>query len=131
MKIASIVFISILLVSCSTLTGDKRLTTLRTTLNAYQTDMRWGNWDALFANFSPEVSVSKQQVAQLANVQIVGYEVHQPLVFIQEKQMIQVVEIQYVLHDEQRLHSVFDRQEWHYDAAKHIWRLYSPFPEFR
>jgi len=42
----------------------------------------------------------------------------------------QLVRIQYVHEDEQRLRSVSDRQLWRYDTASGGWRLASGIPLF-
>jgi hypothetical protein len=109
--------------------GSKKETALDATLSTYQTAMRWGRWDALlgFRN----AKAPPPPALPFDNIRVTAYEVRQPPVHISEDQVLQVIEIQYVLNDEQRLHKVFDKQEWRYDADANQWSLYSPFPGLR
>jgi len=129
MKTAPILLSILLLSGCSSLMGSKKETALDATLSTYQTAMRWGHWETLWSYRNAKAPAPP--ALPFDNIRVTAYEVRQPPVPIREDRVLQVVEIQYVLGDEQRLHKVFDKQEWRYDADANLWSLYSPFPELR
>jgi hypothetical protein len=129
MKIVPILLIALVLHGCTSFGDDKKATTLDSTLFAYQTAMRWGQWEALF-NYR-NVKAPPPPALPFNNIRVTAYEIRQPPVPVQEDQVLQVVEIQYVLTDEQRVHTALDKQDWRYDADARLWSLYSPFPELR
>ena len=117
------------LTACKSIQERKKETALDSTLYSYHTAMRWGRWDTLLSyrgTKAPEVPE-----VDLDNIRVTGYEVRQPPVPTSEETVFQVVEIQYVLRDSQRLRKLFDEQEWRFDAETRQWRLFSPFPDFR
>lgn len=129
MKTALIIVFALLVSGCSTLFGDRKEKSLDATLSAYQTAMRWGRWETLGSY--RHAKAPPLPALPFDNIRVTAYEVRQPPVSTREDRVLQVVEIQYVLGDEQRLHKTFDKQEWRYDADSNVWSLWSPFPELR
>ncbi len=128
MKTIAIILLSGLLLGCS-VTQDRKATALESGLYLYQDAMRWGRWNIVFSSYSKKIA--PDTIASLKYVRVTGYTVQQPPILITENKVIQVVEIQYVHKDVQRLYSILDQQEWHYDATKNIWLLHSHFPKFQ
>lgn len=126
MRYLSILFLTILIVAC---TGDKRETSSHITLYQYQTAMRWGQWDLAFSSRSKEAP--PVPTLSLDTIRVTAYEVLQPPILVAENQILQVVEIQYVRTDVQRVRKIVDKQDWRYDGEKNVWLLYSPFPDFK
>jgi hypothetical protein len=128
-KIALALLAAVLLGGCSSLPGNKKDNALETTLSEYQSAMRWGYWSTLMGyrgDKAPPVPA-----LDFDNIRITGYEVRQPPVSVRDDTVLQVAEIQYVLTDQQRVHKVFDKQEWRYSEKTGQWRLFSSFPELR
>ncbi len=65
------------------------------------------------------------------NIRVTGYEIRQPPLPVDEAKVLQVVEIDYVLEDSQRLRKLSEQQEWRHDPESKQWQVFSPFPEFR
>lgn len=126
--ITAIVLTTPLLVGCSELMESKLDTTLETTLSAYHTAMRWGD-GATLVNYHRQGD-KQASTEPLAGVRVLSYEVRRPPIFVSELRVMQVVEIQYVVNDTQRVRSILDHQEWHYQPDKNIWQLHSPWPSF-
>ena len=124
------VLLALSVAGCSSLPGNKRERALEGTLSDYQSAMRWGYWSALFGMRGDKAPPVPEDL-NLDNVRITGYELRQPPVATREDLVLQVVEIQYVLTDQQRVRKVFDKQEWRYDEENTQWRLFSPFPDLR
>ncbi len=114
---------------CFSLSERTKENALENTLSKYRIAMRWGRWDtlmgfrALKAPAMPDLNFD--------NIRITAYEVRQPPVPVGEQEVAQVVEIQYVLNDQQRLRKLYDKQEWRHDEETRQWTLYSVFPEFK
>jgi uncharacterized protein YceK len=113
-KIALALLVVALLGGCSSLLGNKKESALEATLSEYQSAMRWGYWSTLMGyrgDKAPPVPA-----LNFDNIRVT---------------VLQVAEIQYVLSDQQRVHRVFDKQEWRYNEKTGQWRLFSSFPELR
>lgn len=125
----ALLLIALALVGCETLQERKKESALNATLYSYHTAMRWGHWETLFSYRdakSPEVPE-----LDLDNIRVTSYEVRQPPVEVKEGTVMQVVEIQYVLTDRQRLKKLLDKQEWRHEKETKLWRIHSPFPDFK
>jgi hypothetical protein len=107
----------------------KKEIVLDDTLSKYRTAMRWGRWDTCLSFRDLKAPAVPEQ--DLDNIQVTSYEIRQPPVSTEEDSVLQVVEIQYVLRDRQRLRKVYDKQDWRFDVEQKVWRLHSPFPEFQ
>jgi hypothetical protein len=114
---------------CMSLEERKKDAALDTTLSHYRTAMRWGHWDTLFSY--RDASAPQAPDIKTENIRVTAYEIRQPPVPISDEQVSQVVEIQYVVEDQQRLRKVLDKQDWRHDKENNQWRLHSAFPDFR
>jgi hypothetical protein len=114
---------------CSSFAERKKASALEMTLSSYRTAMRWGQWDSVIGYRSPEAPAVPE--LDLDNIRVTAYEIRQPPVPVKDDTVSQVVEIRYVLTDEQRVRKLYDKQEWRHDPEANQWSLYSPFPDFR
>ena len=117
------------LAGCSTIQNRKKGIALDHTLANYRTAMRWGHWESLLSFRDPKAPELPE--LDLDNIRVSGYEIRQPPVEIEENKVIQVVQIQYVLRDQQRVRKLREKQEWRFDPENKRWTLFSPFPDFR
>jgi hypothetical protein len=102
---------------------------LEATLSGYASALRWGYYESAFSVRDPECAV--EPVPDMRSVRLTGYEVTQPPVMTDEATAVQVVRIDYVLEDEQRVRTLLDQQRWRYDEEKKTWWLTTPLPRFR
>lgn len=124
-----LLFLLLSLVGCASYQEKKKGIVLDDTLSKYHTAMRWGRWDSCLS--FRDLKAPAVPELDLDNIQVTSYEIRQPPVSTKEDTVLQVVEIQYVLRDQQRLRKVYEKQEWRFDAEQKVWRLHSPFPEFQ
>jgi hypothetical protein len=118
-----------LLSGCGSLEEKKKDAALDTTLSNYSTAMRWGRWETLFSYRDPTAPEAPD--IDTDNIRVTAYEIRQPPVPISDEQVSQVIEIQYVIEDEQRLRKLLDKQDWRHDKETKQWRLHSAFPDFK
>jgi hypothetical protein len=118
-----------LLVGCAGYQQSKKESALNSTLSSYQTAMRWGHWETLVSYRGAKAPAVPE--FDFDNIRVTSYEIRQPPVSTDENTAHQVVQIGYVLNDQQRLRKLYDRQEWRYDPEAKQWRVFSPFPDFR
>lgn len=113
---------------CGTIEKDKKANALEAALSTYAEAIRWGYFETAYSYVHPD---ERGEIPNnLANVRVTGYEVLQAPLMTDEDSTEQVVRIEYVHRDVQRLRSLSDRQLWRYDKAKNSWWLHSGFPEF-
>jgi len=116
-------------VGCARVAENRKARLLESAVEGYRQALRWGDYDAALGFVSPEARADVD-LAPLANVRVVRYDVARPLVMVATDRAEQVVHIGYVRLDRQRLETLTDRQEWRYDAARAAWWLHSALPGF-
>ncbi len=117
------------LAGCVGFSERKKEMALESTLSQYRTAMRWGHWQTLAGMRGPKAAAMPD--IDLDNIRVTGYEIRQPPLPVDETKVLQVVEVDYVLKDSQRLRKLSDQQEWRHDPESKQWQIVSPFPEFR
>ncbi|WP_089729886.1 hypothetical protein [Candidatus Thiosymbion oneisti] len=101
---------------------------LEATLATYGEAMRWGYFQTVYGYVHPD---RRRKIPQhIDNLRIIGYEVLEPPRMHDEESAEQLVRIEYVHEDVQRLRAVLDRQLWRYDKASGGWWLESGIPSF-
>lgn len=126
-KLLLIVLI-VALSGCMSLAERKKEGALDAALSSYRTAMRWGHWETLLSYRHKDAPTLPS--LDLENIRVTSYEVRQPPVPVKEDTVHQVVEIQYVMVDEQRLRKLLDNQKWLHDKESNQWRVMSDFPAF-
>ncbi len=115
---------------CARLKDDKIAMRLESATTSYRQSIRWGYWEAA-AGFVYPSKQAEIDLNGLDNVRVTGYEVVQPPVIAEDISAGQLVRIEYVLRDRQRLESLVDRQEWRFEEDTKAWWLHSGLPKFK
>jgi len=120
---------ALLAAGCGSIQKDKKSNALEAALTRYGAALRWGYYDTAYGFVHP----AKRTMAPegMENIQVTGYDVVQPPLQSDESNASQVVRIDYVHVDEQRVRSLTDRQQWRYEPETETWWLYSGVPEFK
>lgn len=116
---------------CKQIKEERKHRLLESVTSGYRQAIRWGYYDAALQFIQPEDRGAQDQSESLANVRVTGYEVVRPPVIVDEDKAEQIVRIDYVLHDRQRLQSLSELQQWHYDKNASRWWLTSGMPAFK
>jgi len=118
------------ILGCTSLKEDKVAELLENATSSYRQSIRWGYWDAAIGFLHPDKRMDVDPEA-LDNIRVTGFEVVQPPVIGDDLTAVQLVRIEYVLNDRQRLESLADRQEWRYEKEMKTWWLHSGLPKFK
>jgi hypothetical protein len=114
---------------CARVKEDAKRIALEHTLTSYAQAIRWGYFPAAAGFVSPEQR-TELDVERLSNLRVTGYDVVQPGIIGADDTAVQLVQIDYVLEDRQRLERISDRQRWRYDPQSKAWWLESGLPAF-
>jgi hypothetical protein len=114
---------------CGRVKEDKMAAALYSATNGYRESIRWSYFDAAVGFLHPDVR-EDLDLDKLRNIRVTGYEVLQPAVITPQQTAVQLVRINYVIDDEQRLKSLAERQEWRWDEDRTGWWLYTGLPKF-
>lgn len=126
------IMLSVLLLTAGCAT-QKRSDTLTTTLNAYASTMRWGDFQSAAQFIDPKIRaahpLSKLDLARYKQVQVSEYDSGAGPVPVDENDVQQTVHISLVNIHTQVERTVVDHQTWHYDAKSQHWWLTSGLPD--
>ncbi|MHA6206094.1 hypothetical protein ACXU4B_16835 [Dyella soli] len=119
-----------LLGGCAT---DQRKDTLTTTLNAYASAMRWGDFPTALQFVDPKVReehpVSSLEMARYQQYKVSGYDDDKGPRPQGKEEVTQVVQINLVNVNTQSERTVTDHQTWRYDAEGKHWWLVTGLPD--
>lgn len=119
-----------LLAGCAT---DQRNTTLTTTLNAYGSTVRWGDFASAEQFVDPKVRkahpLTPIELSRFKQYRVSEYDDGQGPVATGENEVQQVVRVGIVNLNTQAEHSLVDKQTWHYDPKAKHWWLTSGLPD--
>lgn len=120
----------LLLGGCAT---DQRNKSLISTLSAYSSALRWGDFSSALQFVDPEVRkahpLSALDLARYQQVRVSDYDDGQGPQPGGENEVRQVVKIGLINLNTQAERTVVDRQSWHYDAEKKHWWLMTGLPD--
>ncbi len=120
----------LLLAGCAT---QKRSDTLDTTLRAYASAVRWGDFQSAVVFLDPKTRADKMptalDLARYKQVQVSGYDAGNGPVPDGENQVRQIVHINLINVSTQSERSIVDRQTWRYDETTKHWWLTSGLPD--
>ena len=119
---------TLLLSGCQSLERRKQNELLTQTLRTYESTLRWGDLRKAYSFLKPELAAKTDIPSGLDNVQITRYEVVSPPVPMSDNSALQVVEIQYVLKDQQMEKLITDQQLWEFNPEELRWYLASKVP---
>jgi hypothetical protein len=114
---------------CGAIEKDRMAVAMEAALTTYGEAIRWGYFDVAYSYIPADKR--KKIPKDLANVQVIGYEVVQPPYMRDDRSAEQVARIDYVHKDVQLVRSLSDRQLWRYEKATNSWWLESGIPEFK
>lgn len=118
------------LAGCAT---DQRNDALTTTLNAYASAMRWGDFNTALQFVDPKVReahpLSSLEMARYQQYKVSGYDEGKGPTPNGKFEVAQVVQINLVNVNTQAERTVTDHQTWRYDEASKHWWLESGLPD--
>jgi len=121
---------ALLLAGCAT---QKRADTLNTTLTAYASTVRWGDFQSATIFLDPKTRAdhtpSALDLARYKLVQVSGYDAGNGPVPDGENQVRQIVHINLINVSSQSERSIVDRRTWRYDETTKHWWLTSGLPD--
>jgi len=127
---ALLALIAMLCAGCAT---DQRNQALITTLNAYASTLRWGDFQSALQFVDPKVREAHPptalDMARYQQLRVTGYEEGNGAVPDGENQVRQVVQVSVVNLNTQAERTVIDQQSWRYDPQKKRWWLMSGLPD--
>jgi hypothetical protein len=119
-----------LLAGCSTQKPKSAM--LDNTLRAYESTIRWNNFEEASGAIDPDVlkehPVTDQQLQQFKSVHVSGYTA-QPVHPLGQDEVGQTVSIDLIDDRTQTLRTITDRQRWRYDAKAKRWWLMTGLPD--
>ncbi|WEN15192.1 hypothetical protein PY254_00485 [Rhodanobacter sp. AS-Z3] len=126
-----VVLLSVLLLAgCATKTRSDSLTT---TLKAYGSTLRWGDFQSATQFIEPKVRtahpLTSLQRARFQQVRVTEYDDGAGPVPINDTDVQQTAVINLVNIHTQSERSIVDHQTWHYDEATKHWWLMSGLPD--
>ena len=120
----------LLLGGCAT---DQRNDVLTTTLNAYASTVRWGDFNAALQFVDPKVReahpIPPLEMARYQQYKVSGYDEGKGPTPNGQLEVTQVVQLNLVNVNTQSERTVTDRQTWRYDEQGKHWWLVSGLPD--
>ena len=113
--------------------AQTRSDSLTTTLKAYASTLRWGDFASAMQFVDPEARtahpVSALDMARYRQVRVTEYNDDVGPVPVNDMEVRQTVRISLVNVNTQAERTITDQQTWHYDAATSHWWLTSGLPD--
>ncbi len=125
-----IILLTLLLVSCASISAMRRMEKFEQTSQAYEDAIRWSDFET--AGFFLKAQETENISAQLENLQqfkVASYTVRQFLPSKDQSQVLLIAEIQYFKVNGLILKKLSHRQLWEYDIAEERWCLTSGLPD--
>lgn len=125
-----VVLATLSLAGCAT---DQRNDALTTTLNAYASTVRWGDFNSALQFVDPKVReahpLSSLEMSRYQQYKVSGYDEGKGPTPNGKFEVAQVVQINLVNINTQAERTVTDHQTWRYDEAGKHWWLESGLPD--
>jgi len=122
--------LSTLLSGCLQTKEDKGL---KTTLEKYETFIRWAQWDAavdfIALEYQRNNPITRLELDRLRLFRVTHYEVRSSIPVDAGNGLRQVVEISMFNKNQARERSIIDEQYWKYNPATERWQLHSSLPD--
>ena len=127
-----LVLLAVVLTACGTIDKMNKENGLDAVLKSYGHAVRWESISILPRFLQPELAKTQPAVAvDPENVRVISYEVVSPPVMLSETEAVQVVKIQYLFRDQQRVLSLTDNQQWQFDETTESWQRSNHIPVFK
>jgi uncharacterized protein YceK len=121
--------LALLLSGCGKVREEGKSNALEAATTAYGSAIRWGYYETALGYLHPDKRA--EMPAGLEDIRVTSYDVVQPPLRQDEESATQVVRIEYLHEDVQRVKNLTDRQTWRYDPEAKGWWLHSGLPAFR
>lgn len=123
-------FMLIALNGCVQVKEERKHRLLESATSGYRQAIRWGYHDAAVQFIDPEAR-PEDPLTLFENIRVTSYETVRPPIVLDDDKAEQLVRIEYVQRDRQRMESLADRQQWRYDEQTSSWWLTSGLPAFK
>lgn len=129
-RILSLAAALLLLAGCATY---QRKDSLTSTLTAYASTLRWGNFQSALQFVDPKVREahppSALDMARYQQMRVSDYDDGSGPTVLGENDVQQIVQLHLINIHSQSERTMIDRQTWHYDAENKRWWLTSGLPD--
>lgn len=129
LRACALCLVAVAVCGCGAVREERKTNALEAAVTGYGAAIRWGYYETAFGFVPPDKR--KAVPRYMENVRVTSYDVVQPPVMQDDDTATQVVHIEYLFEDVQHVHSLTDRQRWHYDPETKTWWLQSGVPQFK
>jgi len=129
-----IIFTLLLLVvtGCATVDQKKKAMTLQSTLRAYESTIRWGDYETAYGFIRlDDAGKPGPDPSTLKGIRVTSYTSRIVNVSEDGKEAQVVAEIRYYNDQRMSVVDLTDRQTWRYDETAARWYLAVPLPAFK
>lgn len=126
----SVFFLTLFILSCTTLAEKVRLSKFDQTSEAYERTLKRSQYGPAQGFVDPAFRNEKIDFETYKNVKIVDFGVARVNISEDRLKVEQDVALQYFLLDRNILKTINYRQVWRFDETKGDWFLHTPFPSF-
>ena len=131
-RLIPLILLSMLFTSCSTVNDKKKAMTLQTTIRAYESSIRWADFESASSFINPDVvDEPGPDPSVLKGIKVTSYE--STIIGVSEDgtEARVVAEISYYNDQRMSVIDLTDQQTWRYDAEVKRWYLAVPLPDFK
>lgn len=121
---------TLLLAACVTPQRDKDL---ETTLQQYESMIRWSQWDGAVAFIAPsfleEHPITMLDIERLRQFRVTNYAVRSSTPYDEGNGLRQMVQIRLFNRNFATERAILDQQDWRWHADQQVWLLHSGLPD--
>jgi len=131
-RLIPLILLLLLFTGCATVDDKKKAMTLQSTIRAYESSIRWGDFEAASSFINPDVVAEPgPDPGVLKGIKVTSYV--STIVSVSEDGMEArvVADIRYYNDRRMSVVDLTDRQTWHYDTEIKRWYLAVPLPAFK
>jgi hypothetical protein len=131
-RLISLALLLLLVTGCGTVGDKKKSMSLQSTIRAYESTIRWGNFEEASSFINPEVVTEPGPDPNvLKGIKVTSYVSTITGVSEDGTEANVIAEIQYYNDRSMSVRGLTDRQVWRYDAQAEKWYLAVPLPPFK
>ena len=127
-----LILLSLLLVSCTSLSDMRKKDKFEERFQAYEDAVRWSDF-ATASTFLKSEKLEKlyPKLEELKQIKVTSYEVRKFLPSKDQSQVLLIVEIEYFRRNGLVVNRLIDQQLWKYNTTEKQWFLTSGLPDFK
>jgi len=131
-RLVPLTLLLLLFTGCSTVDEKKKSMTLQSTIRAYESTIRWGDFESAYGFIKlDEVEDPGPDPSELKAIKVTAYTSSVVSVSEDGTEAQVVAEISYYNERSMSVVDLVDRQTWRYDAVSEKWYLADPLPDFK